>query len=276
MRKVIVTAALTGGIHGKEANPNLPEQPDEIVAQALACREAGAAIVHIHVRDKEGKPSGDVAIFKEVNDRLKASSDVIVQLTTGGGVGVPIETRLKITEVRPEMCSLNMSTVCFVIGGKEIFYQNFPSDIDAFASRMLEYGIKPELECYSIEAVEEIERLIKKGLLAKPYYVNIVLGIPAQGSLRANPRNLMAMVERLPEGSLFNVTAVGPWQLPLSTMSMILGGQARVGMEDNVYYAKGVLAESNAQLVARTVRIAKELNLEIATPDDAREMLGLR
>ncbi len=276
MRKVIVTAALTGGIHGKEANPNLPEQPDEIVEQALQCREAGAAIVHLHVRDKAGKPTGSVAIFKEVHDRLKAQSDLIVQLTTGGGVGVPIEERLKITEVRPEMCSLNMTTVCFVIGGKEMFYQNFPSDIDAFAARMLEYNIKPELECYSLEAVDEIDRLIKKGLLKKPYYVNLVLGIPAQGSLRASPRNLMTMIEHLPEGALFNVTATGAWQLPLSTMSMILGGQVRVGMEDNVYYARGVLARDNAQLVERAVRIAKELNLEIATPDEAREMLGLR
>jgi len=275
MRKVIITAALTGGIHGKEANPNLPEQPDEIVQQALESREAGAAVVHVHVRDAQGRPTGDVAIFKQVHDRIKAQSDVIVQLTTGGGLGVPIEERLRITEVRPEMCSLNMTTVCFTFGGKENFYQNFPSDIDAFAGRMLELGIKPELECYSLEAVEEIERLIKKGLVAKPYYVNLVFGIPAQGAIRANPRNLMAMVERLPEGALFNVCAAGPWQLPLSTMSMILGGQARVGMEDNVYYAKGRLATGNAELVARTARIAKELGLEMASPDEAREMLGL-
>jgi 3-keto-5-aminohexanoate cleavage enzyme len=276
MAKVIVTAALTGGIHGREANPNLPEQPDDIVREALGCREAGAAIVHVHVRDPRGKPSGDVAIFREVHDRVKAGSDVIVQLTTGGGVGIPIEERLKIAEVRPEMCSLNMSTVCFLVGGKEIFYQNFPSDIDAFARRMLDYGIKPELECYSIEAMDEIDRLIKQGLLTKPYYVNIVLGIPAQGALRASPRNLMAMVERLPAGSLFNVTAIAQWQLPLSTMSMILGGQVRVGMEDNVYYARGVPATSNVQLVERAVRIARELNLAVATPDEAREMLGLR
>ncbi len=275
MRKVIVTAALTGGVHGKAANPNLPEQPDEIVQQGLECAEAGAAIIHIHVRDKEGKPTGDLAIFKDVHDRLRANCDAIIVLTTGGGLGVPIEERLKITSLRPEMCSLNMTTCCFTFGGRETFYQNFPSDIEAFARAMLELGTKPEIECYSVESVDEVQSLIDKGLLTKPYYINLVLGIPAQGAIRATPKNLMDMVSRLPQDSIFNVTATGPMQLALSTMSMILGGQARVGMEDNVYYARGRPAKNNAELVERAIRIANELNLEIATPDEARDILGI-
>lgn len=275
MRKVIITAALTGGIHGKEANPNLPEQPDEIIKQGVECAEAGAAILHVHARDKEGKPTGDVNIFREIHEGLKSRCNAIIQLTTGGGLGVPIDKRLEITSLRPEMCSLNVTTCCFTYGGKETFYQNFPSDIEAFARRMLELGIKPEIEAYNVEAYDDIERLIKAGLLTKPYYINFCLGIPAQGALRATPQNLMLMYERLPADSMFNVTATGPNQLLLSTMSMIMGGSARVGMEDNVFYAKGRPARNNAELVERTVRIAKELNLEIATPDEAREMLGI-
>ena len=275
MKKVIITAALTGGMHGKEANPNLPEQPDEIIKQGVECAEAGAAILHVHARDKEGKPTGDVNIFREIHEGLKSRCKAIIQLTTGGGLGVPIEKRLEITSLRPEMCSLNVTTCCFTFGGKETFYQNFPSDIEAFARRMLELGIKPEIEAYNVEAYDDIERLIKAGLLTKPYYINFCLGIPAQGALRATPQNLMLMYERLPADSMFNVTATGPNQLLLSTMSMIMGGSARVGMEDNVFYAKGRPARNNVELVERTVRIARELNLEIATPDEAREMLGI-
>jgi 3-keto-5-aminohexanoate cleavage enzyme len=275
MAKVIITAALTGGVHGKAANPNLPEQPDEIVSQGLEAWQAGAAVIHVHVRDKFGNPTGDLNIFRGVHDRLRSSCDAIIQLTTGGGLGVPIERRLEITSLCPESCSLNLTTCCFTFGGKESFYQNFPSDIRAFAQQILELGIKPELECYSIESLDDASWLIGQGLLTKPYYINIVLGIPAQGALRATPHNLLEMVSRLPPDSIFNVCATGAMQLPLTTMSMVLGGFARVGMEDNVYYAKGQLVKNNAQLVERTVRIARELNLEIASPNEARDILGI-
>jgi 3-keto-5-aminohexanoate cleavage enzyme len=275
MPKVIITAALTGGVHGKEANPNLPEQPDEIVEQGIEAAGAGAAVVHVHVRDREGRPTGDLDIFRKVHDGLRAGTNAIIQLTTGGGLGVPIEKRLEITSLRPEMCSLNLTTACFTFGGRESFYQNFPSDYEAFAKRMLELGIKPELECYNIESLDDAQRLIDMGLVTKPYYVNLVLGIPAQGAIKASPRNLMEMFSRLPKDCVFNVTATGPMQLPLSTMSMVLGGNCRVGMEDNVYYARGRPAKSNAELVERAVRIARELNLEPATPDEARAILGL-
>ena len=275
MGKVIITAALTGGVHGKAANPSLPEQPDEIVKQGLEAWLAGAAVIHVHVRDRAGNPTGNLEVFKEVHDRLRANCDAIIQLTTGGGLGVPIEKRLEITTLRPESCSLNLTTCCFTFGGRESFYQNFPSDIEAFARQTRELRIKPELECYSIESLDDAQRLIDQELLTKPYYINIVLGIPAQGALKATPQNLMEMVSRLPRDSIFNVCATGPMQLPLSTMGMILGGHARVGMEDNVYFAKGKLAINNSQLVERTVRIARELNFEIASPDDARDILGI-
>lgn len=275
MAKVIVTAALTGGVHGKAANPNLPEQPDEIVQQGLEAWRAGAAVIHVHVRDREGRATADLEVFREVHNRLRAECDAIIQLTTGGGIGVPIERRLEITSLRAESCSLNLTTCCFTFGGRESFYQNFPSDIKAFAQRMMDLGIKPEMECYSIESLADAQWLIDQELLTKPYYINIVLGIPAQGALKATPQNLIEMVSRLPRDCIFNVCATGPMQLPLTTMSMVLGGNARVGLEDNVFYAKGRPATSNAQLVERTVRIAHELNLEIASPADARDLLGI-
>jgi 3-keto-5-aminohexanoate cleavage enzyme len=276
MKKVILTCALTGGIHGKAANPNLPEQPDEIIQQGIEAAEAGATVLHIHARSPEGKPTTDVEILKYISENIKAKSDVIVQLTTGGGLGVSVEDRLKVLDLKPEMASLNMSNAVFLFGGQEFFFQNFRSEIEFYAKKMMELGIIPEYECYSLESIYDVEYLISKGLAPKPYYINICLGIPAQGAIRATPKNLMLMIDALPEGAVFNVTAAGPAQLPLTTMTALMGGHCRVGMEDNVYYSKGVLVENNAQLVKRSLRILKELNLEVATPAEAREFFNIK
>ena len=276
MKKVILTAALTGGIHGKELNPNMPEQPDEIVQQAVDSANAGATVIHVHIRDVRGKPTADTEIFADVQKRIKSKTDAIVQLTTGGGLGVSVEDRIKIIDTKPEMASLNTTTCVFFHEGKEILYQNYRSQIELFAERMLESGVIPELECYNLASIDEVYNLIKKDLIKKPYYVNLVLGIPAQGSLKATPENLMIMLRALPEDSIFNVTAIGAAQLPLTTMSVILGGNCRVGMEDNIFYKKNVLVENNAQLVERAVRIIKELNHEVTSPDEARDLLNIR
>lgn len=276
MKKVILTCALTGGIHGKEANPNLPEQPDEIIEQGIEAAEAGATVLHIHARDPRGKPTTDMEIMRYISEGIKARSNVIVQLTTGGGLGVSLEDRLKVLDLRPEMASLNVSNAVFHFGGQEYFFQNFRSEIEFYARRMMELGIVPEYECYSLESIYDVEHLISRGLAPKPYYINLCLGIPAQGAIRATPKNLMLMIEALPEGAVFNVTAAGAAQLALTTMTVLMGGHCRVGMEDNIYYSKGVLVDNNAQLVQRSVRILKELNLEVATPDEAREFLHIR
>lgn len=276
MKKVILTAALTGGVHGKELNPNMPEQPDEIVQQAVDSANAGATVIHVHIRDARGKPTADTEIFADVQKRIKSKTDAIVQLTTGAGLGVSVEDRIKIIDTKPEMASLNTTTCVFFHEGKEVLYQNYRSEIELFAERMMESGIIPELECYNLASIDEVYNLIKKDLIKKPYYVNFVLGIPAQGSLRATPENLMIMLRALPEDSIFNVTAIGAAQLPLSTMSVILGGNCRVGMEDNIFYKKNVLVKNNAQLIERAVRIIKELNYEVASPDEARDLLNIR
>jgi 3-keto-5-aminohexanoate cleavage enzyme len=276
MSKVIITCALTGGIHGKEANPNLPEQPDEIVAQGIAAWRAGAAILHVHARNPDGSNTMDKKLYGELHQRLCAETDAIVQLTTGGSPLLSVEERLNTVLLSPEMCSLNMGLLNFFIRGEQIFFSNHRSDIERFAREMKRRGVKPELEVYSQAMLEEAEYLIGIGLLEPPYVINFVLHTPTQGGERGTPQNLIELARRLPPNAIGNVSAMGRTQLPITTIAMAMGLNVRVGMEDNVYYRHGELVTDNAQLVARTVRMARELEREPATPDEAREMLGLR
>ena len=276
MQKIIITAALTGAGHGKEANPNLPEQPEEIIEQALQCRDAGAAIVHVHARDKSGNNSMSLDIFQKIHEGIKSSSDLIVELSTGGGPTLPNEERIAPMLLKPEMASLNTFMMVMPVKGVETPFIYKRSEIEESARRAQELGVKPAIAILNFTCLEEAENLISKGLVDRPYVLDIGLNLPAQGTLRGTWQNLVALVERLPEGAVFNVAAGGEAELPLTTMAMLLGGNPRVGMEDSVYYAPGQLAKNNAELVARTVRIARELSLEIATPDEAREMLQIR
>ena len=276
MRKVIITAALTGAGHGKEANPNLPEQPEEIIEQALQCRDAGAAIVHVHARDKSGNNTMSLDIFRKSHEGIKSASDLIVELSTGGGPTLPNEERIAPMSLKPEMASLNTFMMIMPVKGVETPFIYKRSEIEESARRARELGVKPAIAILNFTCLEEAENLIEKGLVDRPYVLDIGLNLPAQGTLRGTCQNLVALVERIPEGAVFNVAAGGEAELPLTTMAMLLGGNPRVGLEDNVYYAPGRLAKSNAELVARTARIARELNLEIATPDEAREILQLR
>jgi len=277
--KVIITVAQTGAwpLVTKALNPNLPEQPEEIADSAYACYQEGAAICHIHARDKEGKSTGTKEVFQEIHDRIRSKCNIILQDSTGGGPNLTFEQRIECLQAKPEMASLNMGSLMRVAGQyKGIAFSNLREDIETYVTRMKEMAIKPEMEVYSHAMFREVENLIRKGLVEKPYYINLVLGMTYQGALDATPKYLNSLIEFFPEDVIFNVTAVGAAQLPLTTMSMILGGCIRVGMEDNTYYRKGELAKSNAQLVARAVRIARELNKEPATPDEARKLLGIK
>jgi 3-keto-5-aminohexanoate cleavage enzyme len=273
MRKVIVTVATTGGFHGKEANPNLPEQPNEIAESAYACYNEGAAIAHIHARDKSGKSTGEVEVFHDIKKRVRAKCNIIIAFSTGGGPGLTVEQRLQSAMADPEICSLNMGSLVRYDG---TVWQNTPSQLEKWATILKERGIKPELEVYSHTMFQEIESLVSKGLVEKPYFINLVLGMMGrQGVLSATQKNLLSLIEYLPEECIFNVTAVGKMQLELTTLGLLMGGNLRVGLEDNIYYSKGVLA-TNEQLVARSVRIIKELGFDVATPEEARQILGLR
>jgi 3-keto-5-aminohexanoate cleavage enzyme len=275
--KVIITAALNGAIARKKDNPNVPEQPDEIARAAAECYDAGAAIVHIHARDEQGMPCGTREKFAEIMAAVRAGCDeIVVQLSTGGGSNLTIEERVSCLEARPEMASLNMGTLMRQTGPQAgVPFSNFTKDIEAWAAKMKDLGIKPEMECYSHSMFRDVRNLIDKGLVDPPYYVNFVLGMAYQGAVEASPAMLASMHQFLPEGCYFNTTATGAAQLPLTTMGMVMGGAIRVGLEDNIYYSRGVPAQSSAQLVERAVRIAGELNIEPATPDEAREILGV-
>ena len=279
---VIITCALTGGIHGKEANYNLPEQPDEIVEQGVEAWRAGAAILHVHARNPDGSNTMDQAIYSELHERLCAETDAVIQLTTGGSPMLSVEERLNTVFLAPEMCSLNMGLLNFFIRGEQVFFANHRSDIERFAHEIRARDVKPELEVYNSAMLEEVDYLLGLGIFEPPYTINFVLHTPTQGGQRGTPGNLFDMLHRLrdlpvsQEDLRVNVTSMGPTQLPITTIGLAMGLNVRVGMEDNVYYRRGEPLQNNAQLVERTVRLARELDREPATPDEARQMLGLR
>ena len=279
---VIITCALTGGIHGKEAHPNLPEQPDEIVEQGIAAWRAGAAILHVHARNPDGSSTMDPAIFGELHTRLCAETDAVVQLTTGGSPRLSVEERLNTVRLAPEMCSLNMGLLNFFIRGEQVFFSNHRSDIERYAHEIRARSVKPELEVYSSVMLEEVAHLLSLNILEPPYAINFVLHTPTQGGQRGTPQNLLDMQARLRDlpvpldTTRVTVSSMGRTQLPITTIGLAMGLNVRVGMEDNVYYRRGRLVRDNAELVERTVRIARELGREPATPAQARERLGLR
>ena len=270
---VIVTAALTGGIHGKEANPNLPETPEEIGRAAAACEGAGAAIVHLHARTEGGERAISTERFQAVTDAVRErTEDLIIQHSTGA-TGVSRERRHEPlrTDPPPEMASLDMGPMNRY---RHLTSENTRATIDALYDEMREREIKPELEAFNSGHLNEIHALLGRRDLDDPPYVNLIFG---PGTLTPpSPQNLLNAVENLPSGAEFNVLGFGPHQLPLTTMGILLGGHVRVGLEDNVYYRRGELAESNAQLVERVVQLARTLGREPATPEQAREMLGIR
>src|SRR3954453_24006642 len=234
---VVITCALTGGIHGKEANPNLPEQPDEIVEQGVAAWRAGAAILHVHARNPDGSNTMDPAIYGELHRRLREETDAVIQLTPGGSPRLPVEERLNTVLLAPEMCSLNMGLLNFFIRGEQVFFANHRSDIERFAREIAARGVRPELEVYSATMLEEVAHLVALEILSPPYVVNFVFHTPTQGGTRGTPENLLDAVARgrgmvAAEDLRINVTSMGPTQLPLTTIAMAMGFNVRVGMED--------------------------------------------
>jgi 3-keto-5-aminohexanoate cleavage enzyme len=275
--RVVITVAQTGALVTKIMNPSVPEQPDEIAQSALDCYNEGAAVVHIHARDKNNVNSGEPKIFKEIHEKIRNKCNLIIQDSTGGGSNLTVEQRTGCLEAYPEMASLNMGTLVRTIGeGAGTAFMNSRADIEGFVKRMNQFGVKPEMEIYNIAMLQEVNVLIEKGLIQKPYNLNLILGMVYQGALEANPFLFTSYLQFMPDNAYFNTLGVGKAQLSLGTLGMLLGGNVRVGLEDNVYFKKGELAKSNAQLVARIVRIARELGKEPCTPDEARKLFGLK
>lgn len=274
--KVIITVAQTGALVNKDMNPNVPEQPDEIIKSSEECFAAGAAVVHIHARDKQGQNTSDPAVFRKIKEGIKAKTNMVIQYSTGGGPNLTQEQRIECIDAEPELASLNMGTMMRTAGQyKGVPWSNMPEEIEYYLQRMKEKNVKPELEIYNLAMFREVNDLIKKGLVDGPVYINMVLGMRYQGACDSTPKIMNTLLEHMPDGAYFNSTNIGGAQLPMSTYAMIMGGAVRVGLEDNIYYSKGRLA-SNVELVERTVRIARELGKEPATPDEAREILGLK
>ncbi len=271
MEKLIITAAICGAEVTKEQNPAVPYTVEEIVREAKSAYEAGAAIVHLHVRRDDGTPTQDKARFQECIEAIKKEiPDVILIPSTGGAVGMSAEERLQPTELFPEMATLDCGTCNF---GDEVFENTLPMMRD-FGKRMLENHIKPEYECFELGHIDTILRLAKKGEVpGAPMQFNFVLGVP--GCTPATVENLAFMVRQIPAGSTWTATGIGRAAFPLAAAAIVMGGNVRVGFEDNLYLEKGVLAGSNGELVAKVVRLAKELGREIASPAEARKILGL-
>ena len=285
--KLIITVATTGTIHGKEVNPNLPEQPDEIAQAAYECWNEGASIVHVHARDKNGKGTSDPEILKDIDRRIREKKcDIIIQhsmapanpMLLGKPEGdIDDGVRTTTTTPPPEMASLEVAPSNIIHEGKvyNILWDRLWAE--RTAKYLLDKGIKPEVEVYNNSDMDDVDYLIDKGVLTKPYYVSFVLGmhrVNNQAS-RYSPKHLMHLVDLLPAGAIWSTLGIGPIEFDATTLSILLGGNVRVGFEDNIYIEKGRLASSNAEPVAKIVRIAKELGREIASPSEAREMLGI-
>jgi 3-keto-5-aminohexanoate cleavage enzyme len=272
--KLIITCAPLGAEVTKADNPAVPYTPVEIATSAIDAVRAGASIIHLHARLDDGTPSQDPAIFLDACRRIKAEVDPILQISTGGAVTATTEERLAPLE-HPElvshfeMASFTCGTVNF---GDEVF-MNSPAFLLALAHKLKLVGLKPEIEVFDSGMVANAMRLIRAGELMHPLHFDFVLGVP--GGMAGGVGELLFLVDRLPSLCTWSVAGVGSRQLPLATMAILMGGHVRVGLEDNLYYRKGELAESNAQLVARIVRLAKELGREVATPAEAREILGI-
>lgn len=302
MKKVIITCAVTGGAHTPSMSPHLPVTPEEIARESIEAAKAGASIVHLHARNpQDGRPTGDPEIFRAFVSRIKAETDVVINISTGGGgPGMPIAERAAAGHaLKPEMCSLNMGSINlnlsemalkdrtwlhdwekpFLENTKDLVFRNTFADIEW----LLEYvgkggGTKFEFECYDISHLYTLAYFLERGLVKPPLFVQSVFGL--RGAMGAHPEDVLHMrrtADRLFGTDYYwSVLAAGRHQMPLATMSALMGGNVRVGLEDSLFIGHKEMAQSNAQQVGKIRRILEELGLEVATPNETREILDLK
>ncbi|MBT3234606.1 MAG: 3-keto-5-aminohexanoate cleavage protein [Bdellovibrionales bacterium] len=264
---VIITAAIVGAERSVEQCAALPITPEQLVDAAVESVEAGASIIHLHVRDEDGQPSQRVDIFSKVTDLIRQRCDAIIQYSTGGAVGTTTQDRIAPLVLAPEMGTLSLGTLNF---GEDIF-ENGHDTIIEIAQGLRLNNVVPEVEIFDLGMMETLERYLAQELIPKKFHVDFVLGVP--GGLSGTIENLVTLVGRLPKGQSWSAAGLGRYELPLTLHALAMGGHVRVGLEDNIYYRKGELAKSNAQLIERVVRIAKECDRPIATVEQARQML---
>jgi 3-keto-5-aminohexanoate cleavage enzyme len=268
MDPLIITCAPVGAEIRPDQTPYLPYTPPLLGETARAIREAGASIIHVHCRNDDGTNTHSVERFGQAYAAIRAQSDLIVQFSTGGAIGMTPQERASVLELRPEMATLTCGSVNF---GDEIFENSFPI-MRGLLKRMNEFGVRPELEIFDKGHLANARRLARERLLSFPQHVDFVLGVP--GGLEATVQNLCDLVDDLPDGCTWSVAGIGKGQLPMAMAAVAMGGHVRVGLEDNLYYSRGRLAR-NDELVARVARIAQEAGRRVATPDVARKVLGL-
>ena len=266
---MIITAALVGAELTREQQPHLPLTPEGIARSGIEAVRAGASVLHLHVRDREGKPTCDEKVFQEVVRLIRQEANPILQVSTGGAIGDSEEDRLRPLEAGTEMASLNTGSINF---GQDVFLNPVPF-IEKLAQAQLKKGIKPEIEVFDVSMMEMGLKLVEKGLVKPPPHFQFVLGVP--GALAATERNLRFLAEGLPPEATWTVAAIGRHQFPMMELSIKMGGHCRVGFEDNIYLEKGVLAKTNAELVAKVVAMAKPSGRSVATIQEAREILNL-
>lgn len=269
MPEAIITAALTGPIATKDDNPALPTSPEEIAASACEAWKAGAAVVHVHLRDDRGMPTADLETARRTVGMIEAQCGSLIQLSTGVGLTVPYEERERLVEVRPRMATLNPCSMTFAAGE----FRNPPDGVRRLASRMGELGVKPELEIYDSGHLDFALSLREEGLLEDPLQFSIVLGV--SGGMAAEPANLVQLVNRLPAGAHWQVIGIGRSNLAMTAIGLAMGGNARTGLEDTLNVRRGVPAQSNGELVARLVDVARALDREPADSRRAAEILAL-
>lgn len=271
MEKLIITAAICGAEVTKKHSPAVPYTVEEAAAEAYAAYTAGAAIIHLHVREDDGTPTQSKTRYQECMAAIRQKCPhVIIQVSTGGAVGMSVDERLQPVDLSPEMATLDCGTLNF--GGDEIFI-NTENMIIKFAAKMKEHGVKPELECFDKSMIETVCRLTRKGFIDSPMHFSFVMGV--NGGIGGELRDFVFLKESLPQNSTFSVAGMGALEFPIAVASIISGGHVRVGLEDNIYLSKGILAQSNGELVEKAVRLSLELGREIASPDEARKILNI-
>jgi len=268
MNPLVITCAPVGAEVRPDQTPYLPYTPTLLGETARAIREAGASIIHVHCRNDDGTNTHSVERFREAYDAIRANSDLIVQFSTGGAIGMTPEERAGVLQLRPEMATLTCGSVNF---GDDIFENSFPI-MRALLKKMNEFGVRPELEIFDKGHIANARKLARERLLSFPQHVDLVLGVP--GGLEATVSNLADLVDDLPEGCTWSVAGIGRQQLSMAMTAIAMGGHVRVGLEDNLHYSRGRLAR-NEELVARVARIAGEAGRPVATPEQARKLLGL-
>jgi len=269
MKPLIITCAPVGAEVTLDQTPHLPHTPQRLGETARAVEAAGGSIIHVHCRNDDGTNTHSLERFRAAYEAIRANSNLIVQFSTGGAIGMTPEERASVLELRPEMATLTCGTVNF---GDDVFENSFPI-MRGILAKMHEFGVRPELEIFDKGHLANARRLARERLLTFPQHVDLVLGVP--GALEATVANLCDLVADIPEGCTWSVAGIGRQQLPMAMTAIAMGGHVRVGLEDNLYYSKGKLAR-NEDLVARIARIAAEAGRPVATPEQAREILGLR